>query len=207
MVNRDKSEIDLVRRYYDPDDFEATPPLHNRVSWFGLRLRVGTVIVVGFGNAALMVALVVLRWQFGDRVPWLPAESIWFDIAFLVFIVAMSFISFTMFRAATNMFRQEIRAIDTRMARRDHATEEEVQEFVRRSEREMNRRMTLRWVVIFAVIVPIFPIFGTKLIFSWGGVGPLAGAAFLAMALICACIYFSSGIAGLFRRLTRGTRR
>lgn len=207
MVNRNKSELDLVRRYYDPDDLEVTPPLQNRVSWFGLRLRVGTVIAVGFGNAALMVALVVLRWQFGDRIPWLPDEGLWFDIAFLAFIIVMSFISFTMFRAATNMFRQEIRAIDTRMARRDHATEEEVQEFVRQSEREMNRRMTLRWIVILAVIVPIFPIFGTKLIFPWGGVGPLAGAALLAMVLICAGIYFSSSIAGLFRRLTGSTRR
>ena len=201
MVNRNKQELDLVRRYYDPDDLDDASPLSNRVSWFGLRLRVGTVIGVGFGNAALMVALVVLRWQFGDRMPWLPAEDIRFDIAFLVFIVAMSFVSFTMFRAATNMFRQEIRAIDTRMARRDHATEEEVQEFVRQSERQMNRRMTRRWIVILVVIVPIFPIFGTKLIFPWGGVGPLAGAAFLAMALICAGIYFSSGIARLFDRL------
>ena len=82
----------------------------------------------------------------------------------------MSFISFTMFRAATNMFRQDIREIDARMARRDHATDEEVQEFVRQSEREMNRRMTRRWIVILAVIVPIFPIFGTKLIFPWGGI-------------------------------------
>lgn len=202
MVNRNKRELDRARRHYDPDDFETTPPLQNRVSWFGLRLRVGTVIAVGFGNAALMVALVVLRWQFGDRIPWLPVEGIWFDIAFLVFIIAMSFVSFTMFRAATNMFRQEIRAIDTRMARRDHATDEEVQEFVRQSEREMNRRMTRRWIVILAVIVPIFPIFGTKLIFPWGGMGALAGASFLAMVLICAGIYFSSDMARLVRRLT-----
>ena len=201
MVNRNKQELDRARRYYDPDDLEDTSPLHNRVSWFGLRLRVGTVTGVGFGNAALMVALVVLRWQFGDRIPWLPVEDIRFDIAFLAFIIAMSFVSFTMFRAATNMFRREIREIDTRMARRDHATEEEVQEFVHQSEREMNRRMTRRWIVILAVIVPIFPIFGTKLIFPWGGMGALVGAAFLTMVLICACIYFSSGIAKLFDRL------
>ncbi len=206
MVNRDKSELDLVRRYYDPDDFEDTPPLRNRVSWFGLRLRVRTVIVVGFGNAALMVALVVLQWQFGDRIPWLPAEGIWFDIAFLAFIFAMSFISFTMFRAATNMFRQEIREIDTRMARRDHATEEEVQKFVRQSEREMDRRMTRRWIVILVVIVPVFPIFGTKLIFPWGGMGALAGAAFLTMVLICAGIYFSSDVSRLLGRLGRRMR-
>ena len=206
MVNRNKQELDLVRRYYDPDDFEATPPLQNRVSWFGLRLRVGTVMAVGFGNAALMVALVVLRWQFGDRIPWLPVEYIRFDIAFLAFIVVMSFISFTMFRAATNMFRQEIREIDTRMARRDHATEEEVQEFVRQSERAMNRRMTRRWIVILVVIVPIFPIFGTKLIFPWGGMGALAGAAFLTMLLICAGIYFSSDVSRLLGRLGRRMR-
>lgn len=206
MVNRNKQELDLVRRYYDPDDLEDTSPLHNRVSWFGLRLRVGTVIGVGFGNAALMVVLVVLRWQFGDRIPWLPTEDIRFDIAFLAFIVVMSFVSFTMFRAATNMFRQEIRAIDTRMARRDHATEEEVQEFVRQSERQMDRRMTRRWIVILVVIVPIFPIFGTKLIFPWGGIGALAGAAFLAMALICAGIYYSSDIARLFDRLAARMR-
>lgn len=206
MMNRDKSELDLVRRYYDPDDLEDTSPLHNRVSWFGLRLRVGTVIGVGFGNAALMVALVVLWWQFGDRIPWLPVEDIRFDIGFLAFIIVMSFISFTMFRAATNMFRQEIREIDTRMARRDRATDEEVQEFVRQSEREMNRRMTRRWIVILVVIVPIFPIFGTKLIFPWGGVGPLAGAAFLTMALICAGIYFSSNVSRLLGRLGRRMR-
>lgn len=206
MVNRNKQELDLVRRYYDPDDLEDTSPLRNRVSWFGLRLRVGTVIGVGFGNTALMVVLVVLRWQFGDRIPWLPAEDIRFDIAFLVFIVVMSFVSFTMFRAATNMFRQEIREIDTRMARRDHATEEEVQEFVSQSERQMNRRMTRRWIVILAVIVPIFPIFGTKLIFPWGGMGALAGAAFLTMALICAGIYFSSDVSRLLGRLGRRMR-
>ncbi|MYC32195.1 MAG: hypothetical protein F4X64_03340 [Chloroflexi bacterium] len=206
MVNRNKQELDLVRRYYDPDDLEDTSPLRNRVSWLGLRLRVGAVIGVGFGNAALMVVLVVLRWQFGDRIPWLPAEDIRFDIAFLVFIVVMSFVSFTMFRAATNMFRQEIREIDTRMARRDHATEEEVQEFVSQSERQMNRRMTRRWIVILAVIVPIFPIFGTKLIFPWGGMGALAGATFLTMALICAGIYFSSDVSRLLGRLGRRMR-
>ena len=104
------------------------------------------------------------------------------------------------------MFRQEIREIDTRMARRDHATDEEVEQFVRQSERDMNRRMTRRWLVILAALVPIVPIFGTKLIFPWGGMGTLIGAAFLTTVLTCAGIYFWPGLARRFRRRAGRTR-
>ena len=83
MMNRNKQELDLARRYYDPDDYEDTPRRRDRVSWFGLQLKVATIFRVGFGLGTLMIALVAIRWQFGDRIPWLPVESIWFDIGFL----------------------------------------------------------------------------------------------------------------------------
>ena len=206
MANRNKSELDRARRYHGADDFEDIPPPRDRVRWFGLRLKVSTVMLVGFGNGALMVALVAIRWQFAHLTPWLPVESIRFDIAFLALIIAMSFISFTLFRSATNMFRQDIRDIDERMARRDHATEEEVQEYVRTSEREMGWRMFKRWMVILAVIIPVIPIFGTRLIFPWGGLGSLSVAVFLTMILVCAAIYFSQRISDALRRIVGRSR-
>ena len=206
MVNRNRSEMERVRRYYDPDDDDGTPALRDRVSWFGLRLKVGVGVGLAFGNSALMVVLVAARWQFGDRISWLPVESIRFDIAFLALIIVMSFFSFTMFRAVANMFRQDIRDIDARMARRDNATEEEVQEFVRKSEREMAGRIFKRWLVVLAVIVPVIPIFGTNLIFPWGGFGSMAIALFVTVILICASIYFSPRLAEMLRRIAGSAR-
>lgn len=191
MLNRNKTDLDLARRYRDPDDddFDEERQRRDLVPWFGLQLKTATIFRVGFGLCGLMVVLVGVRWQFADHIPWLPLDTLWFNIAFLVMVFAMSFISFTMFRAATNMFRQEIREIDARMARRDNSTEEEVAEFVQESEKQLNRKMTKRWAVMLAVLIPLYPVLGTQLIFPWGGLLPFAGAAIVVFALVIIWCY------------------
>lgn len=172
MINRNKSELERARRYHDPDadDLAEDDVFRSRVPWFGLRLKTGTIFRVGFGLVGLMIALVCVWWQFADDIPGLPHDALWFNILFLLVVMLMSFISFSMFRAATNVFRQEIRDIDARMARQDDATEEEVEEYVRQSDKKLNRKMLWRNLYFLGALVVLYPTVGSKLIFPWGNI-------------------------------------
>ena len=171
MMNRNKSQLERINRYRDPDDGppdEGDAP--QRVPWFGLRLKTATIFRVGFGMVGLMLALICARFTVADRIPGLPHDTLWFNIVFVAVVMLLSFTSFSMFRAATNVFRQEIREIDARMARRDDATEEEVEEYVRQSDKQLNRRMFWRNVYFMAALVILYPTLGSTLIFPWGNI-------------------------------------
>lgn len=170
MMDRNKSELERARRYRDPDAVELAKKesSQERVPWFGRQLKPSTIYGVGFGIGGLIIALVCARWLFADDIPWLPHDSLWFTILFLAVMLALSFIPFSMFHATTNVFRQEIREIDARTARRDNATEEEVAEYVRQSDKKLNRQNLWRTLYFLAAGIILFPTLGSPLIFPWG---------------------------------------
>ena len=207
MLNRNRSDLDRARRYYDPDDYEETAQPRDRVPWFGLYLKVSTVTRVGFGITGLMVLLIFAYWQFADGIAWIPNKTLWFNAVFLVVVMLMSFTSLSMFRAATNMFKQEIREIDARTARRDNATEEEVEEYVRRSEKRMNRTMTKRWIFMLVILGPLYPVIGTNLIFPWGNILFFVAASVVVFGGVIIWCYHRQDVANRILRLFRGAPR
>ena len=179
MMNRNKYELERLRRYRDPDDEDDANDAaesHGRVKWFGIRLKESYIFRIGFGLVFLMVALLYAKTQLGDRVAWIPNDALWFNLGFLAFMMLLSFTSFSMFYCGSMTFKRQIREMDERMARRDNATPEEVQEIVRQSEKRLNRRAWLRSLFFVIVFVALFPVLGTELLFPWGGVLPFVGA-------------------------------
>lgn len=202
MMNRNKSELERARRYHNPDaeDLAKEDSLPDRVPWFGLQLKTRTVHLVGFGLTGLMIALVCVRWWFADDIPGLPYDTIWFTILFLAAMLVMSYIAISMFRAATNAYRQEIREMDARTAREDNATEEEVEEYVRQSDKKLGRKVLRRNLYFLAAGVVLFPTLGTELIFPWGGVVYfiLGMVAFVAVSVVW--WYYRYDLANKLRR-------
>lgn len=202
MMNRNRSELERARRYHNPDadDLAKDESSHDRVPWFGLQLKPSTIYLVGFGIGGLMIALVCVRWWFADDIPGLPHDTIWFTILFLAVMALMSFTAFSMFRAATNVFRQEIREIDARVARQDNATEEEVEEYVRQSDKKLSRKTLWRNLYFLAAGVILFPTLGTELIFPWGEAiyFILGMVGFIAVSFVW--LYYRDDLANQLRR-------
>ena len=203
MTNRNKSELDRARRLYDPDDYEEDTTPRNLATWFGLRIRMSRMVALGLGIGVFMIALVCVRWMLADRIPGLPHDTLWFNIVFLLVILTLSFITFSMFHAATNAIRQDIRELDARAARRDNATDEEVAEYVRQSEKKMDRRLIRRWIIILAVIIPMSPLLGTKLVFPWGGVLPYLGGVVVGVAILAVLSWYGPSIMSRLGRPNR----
>lgn len=171
MIDRESSNLRRMRRYTDP--FEDEGGLSERegyVKWFGLWVKERTLFVVGFGVAGLMLALIIARALLVGRAAWLPAGALWFEIGFLAGVLVMSFVSCSMFVCGSIALRKQIRHMNAQMARWDNATPEEVEEIVRAADRRLNRRVLWRTVVWVVVIAALCAIFGTPLVFPWGGV-------------------------------------
>ena len=204
MMNRDKSELEQARSFQvgEYGDEGRTAP-RDRYPWFGLQLKPVTVYVVGFGLGWIGMGLICLRWTVADRIPGLPHESVWFNVGFHLLIMLMSFISISMFLSASRVLRQDIREIDARMARQDHATEEEVQEYVRRSENDMNRQMVVLGLSLVAAVVLSYILLGTTLVFSWGGIVPFAGAVLAKFIIGILLLRGRHQVKGVIRRVFR----
>ena len=112
-----------------------------------------------------MVAVLVAKTQLSNRVAWLPSGALWFELAFLGLIMLMSFTAFSMFYCGSMTYRRQIKETNARMARRDNATPEEVEEVVRQTDKRLNRQSLLRTLLCAAAIVALFPIFGTTVVF------------------------------------------
>ena len=53
MINRNKSELERIRRHRDPDDdVGETDERRGYVKWFGLWLREGSIFRIGSGCAS-----------------------------------------------------------------------------------------------------------------------------------------------------------
>ena len=201
MIDRNKSELERIRRYHDPDDdVEDTGERRGYIKWFGIWLKEGSIFRIGFGLCFLMVAVLVAKTQLAKRVAWLPSGELWFELAFLGLIMVMSFTSFSMFYCGSMTYRRQIKEINARMARRDNATPEEVEEVVRQTDKRLNRQSLLRTLLCAGVIIVLYPIFGTTLILSWGGVLPFFGMLILVIGILAAVLYFRSEIAGILSR-------
>ena len=207
MIDRNKSELERIRRYRDPDeDAEETGEQRGYIKWFGLWLKEGSIFRIGFGLCFLMVAVLIAKTQLADRVAWLPSGAWWFEIAFLALIMVMSFTAFSMFYCGSMTYRRQIREINARMARRDNATPEEVEEVVRQTDKRLNRQSLLRTLLCAAAIIVLFPIFGTTMIFAWGDILPFFGMLILVIGIMTALLYFRSEIAGMLNRWLAPTR-
>ena len=170
MIDRESSNLRRMRRYTDPfEDEGGASGREGYVKWFGLWIRERTLFVVGFGIAGFMLALIIARALLLGRVAWLPTGEWWFEIAFLTGILVMSFVSCSMFVCGSMAIRQQIRQMNAQMARWDDATPEEVEEAVRAADRRLNRRMWWRGAVWIAAMVVLLVVFGTPLLFPWGG--------------------------------------
>ncbi len=184
MIDRGSSNLRRMRRYTDPfDEEEGASEREGYVKWFGLWVRERTLFIVGFGIAGLMLALIIARALLAGRVAWLPAGTLWFEIGFLAGIMVMSFVSCSMFVCGSMALRKQIRHMNAQMARWDDATPEEVEEIVRAADRRLNRRVLWRTVVWVVVIAALCAIFGTTLLFPWGGV-PTFVASMVAFVLL-----------------------
>ena len=170
MIHRNPNDLNRRRRYRDPfEDEEDVSEREGYVKWFGLWLREPTLFAVGFGLAGLMITLVIARALLAGRAHWLPAGELWFEIGFLACIVLMCIVSTSMFVCGSITLRRQFRRMNAQMARWDDATPEEVEEIVRAAERRLNRRMWWRALVWIAGMVALLVIFGTTLLFPWGG--------------------------------------
>ena len=185
MIDRESSNLRRMRRYTDPfEDEGGVSEREGYVKWFGLWVKERTLFVVGFGIAGLMLTLIVARALLAGRAAWLPTGTLWFEIGFLVGILVMSFVSCSMFVCGSIALRRQIRHMNAQMARWDNATPEEVEEIVRAADRRLNRRVLWRAVVWVAVIATCCAIFGTTLLFHWGGAPAFAASmvAFVAVS-------------------------
>ena len=170
MIDRNLHDLNRRRRYTDPfEDEEDVSEREGYVKWFGLWLRESTLFGVGLSITGLMLAVIVARALLAGRVPWLPAGEWWFEIAFLATILLMSGVACSMFVCGSVAIRQQIRQMNAQMARWDDATPEEVEEVVRAADRRLNRRMWWRGAVWLAAMVVLLVVFGTPLLFPWGG--------------------------------------
>lgn len=170
MIDRNPNDLNRRRRYTDPFEDEGDgSEREGYVKWLGLWVREPTLFAVGFGLAGLMMALVIARALLAGRAPWLPAGELWFEIGFLISIVLMCLVSTSMFVCGSIAVRQQFRQMNAQMARWDDATPEEVEEIVRAADRRLNRRMWWRAAFWIAAMVTLLVIFGTTLLFPWGG--------------------------------------
>lgn len=169
MVNRNRSDLELARQHHDPGDDDDMFRGPGPASWFGIRMKTSTIIPLGFSISGVMFVLIFARWLLADRIPGLPHESLWFDIGFAGVTILMSMISLSMFVAASNVYRREIRETRARIARHDNATDEEVEQIVQQSEKQMDRRMLRRLIVWMALIIALVVVLGSNLVFPWGG--------------------------------------
>ena len=171
MIDRNLHNLRRMRHYRDPfeEDEGGISEREGYVKWFGLWVRERTLFIVGFGIAGLMLALIIARALLAGRAAWLPTGNLWFEIGFLAGILVMSFVSCSMFVCGSIAVRRQIRSMNAQMARWDDATPEEVEEVVRAADRRLNRRILWRALVWVAVIATFCAIFGTTLLFPWGG--------------------------------------
>lgn len=207
MIDRNKSELERIRRYQDlDDDVEATGERRGYIKWFGIWLKESSIFRIGFGLCFLMVAVLVAKTQLVDRVAWLPGGALWFEIAFLGLIMLMSFTAFSMFYCGSMTYRRQIRETNARMARRDNATPEEVEEVVRQTDKRLSRQSLQRTLICVAAIIVLYPTFGTTLIFPWGGILPFFGMLLLTLGFMTATLYFRSEIAEIFSQMLGRSR-
>ena len=207
MINRNKSELERIRRYHDPDDdAEHADNRTGYIKWFGIWMKEGCIFRIGFGLCFLMVAAVVAKSQLANRVAWLPSGEMWFELVFLGVIMVMSFTSFSMFYCGSMTYRRQIKEMDARMARRDNATPEEVAEVMRQTEKRLNRQSWLRTLLFAAALIILYPIFGAGWIFPWGGVVPYWGVFVVTLGLLTGLLYFRREIAGAIGRWLSPTR-
>ncbi len=177
MIDRDSSNRRRMRRYTDPfEDEGGISEREGYVKWFGLWVRERTLFIVGFGISGLMLALIITRALLAGRAAWLPTGTLWFEIGFLAGVLVMSFVSCSMFVCGSIAVRRQIRHMNAQMARWDDATPEEVEEIVRSADRRLNRRILWRAVVWVVVIAALCAIFGTPLLFPWGGTAAFAAS-------------------------------
>ena len=208
MIDRESSNLRRMRRYTDPfeEDEGETSEREGYVKWFGLWVRERTLFIVGFSIAGLMLAIIVARTLFAGRVAWLPAGTLWFEIGFLVGIMVMSFVSCSMFVCGSIALRKQIRHMNAQMARWDNATPEEVEEIVRAADRRLNRRVLWRTVVLVVVVAALCAIFGTTLLFRWGGVPAFVASMVAFVALSFAWSWKGHRILSfVVRRIKRST--
>ena len=171
MIDRESSNLRRMRRYTDPfEDEGGASEREGYVKWLGLWVRERTLFGAGFGIAGILLTLIIARALLVGRVAWLPAGVLWFEIGFLAGIMVMSFVSCSMFVCGSIALRKQIRHMNAQMARWDNATPEEVEEIVRAADRRLNRRVLWRTVVLVVVVAALCAIFGTTLLFRWGGV-------------------------------------
>lgn len=187
MIERNLRDLNRRRRL--TDSFEAEEDVSERegyVRWFGLWVREPTLFAVGFGLVGFMLALVMARALLAGRAAWLPAGELWFEVGFLASILVVCFVATSMFVCASVAVRQQIRQMNAQMARWDDATPEEVEEIVRSADRRLNRRMLRRAAVWMAAMVALVVIFGTPLVFPWGGTVPfvISAVVFVTLSLL-----------------------
>ena len=176
MINRNRSELEIIRRYHDPDDEDRAEDTQGYVKWFGLWLTESSIFRIGFGLCGLMVALLVFKTMLFNRFEWVPNGALWYEFGFLGMIIVLSFTAFSMFYCGAMTLKRQIRDMEVRMARRDNATPEEIEEVIRQTDRRLNRQMMLRALFSALAIIALFPIFGTTLIFPWGNILAFIGA-------------------------------
>ena len=170
MINRNRYDLNRQRRYPEPfEDEEVTAEREGYIKWFGLWLKEPTLFALGFGLAGLTLVLVLARALLAGRAPWLPVGELWFEIGFLASVVLISIVTLSMFVSGSVAIRQQIRQMNAEMARWDDATPEEVEEIVRAADRRLDRRMWRRGLVWMVAIVVLVAVFGTPLLFPWGG--------------------------------------
>ena len=179
MIDRYRSNLRRTRRYADPFGEEgAASDRDVYVRWLGLRCKERTLFVVGLTLAGIMVALLVAKSLLDGRVSWLPTGVLWFEIGFLTCIVLLSITACSMFICGSIAVRRQIRNMNAQIARWDDATPEEVEAIVRESDRRLNRRVFWRALFWLVAMLALFALFGTTLLFPWGGT-----AAFVASVL------------------------
>ena len=204
--NRDKEELARLRSYRDPDDDypEEPDPHKDDVKWFGIWMSERNIMRIGFGNGALIILAYFVKSQFGDQIPWLP-KSAWFDWAFVGVVMVMGFLSFTMFHTAGQKYRGQIREIDERVARRDKATDEEVEKIVNESEKRINRRLWKRFLFFALLAVPLWLVIGTDAIFPWGNIIFFTLAVVLIFAVAYVWEYHRQALVDKLLRLLLGS--
>ena len=184
MIDRNLRNLRRMRRYTDPfEDEDPSAEHEGYVKWFGLWVKERTLFIVGFGIAGLMLVLILARALLAGRAAWLPTGTLWSEIGFMVGVLVMSFISCSMFVCGSIAVRRQIRHMNAQMARWDDATPEEVEEIVRAADRRLNRRTLWRALVWVVVVAACCAIFGTPLLFSWGGTAAFA-ASMVALVLV-----------------------
>lgn len=177
-TRRTKDEIRRIPQNDDPDD--AAMP--ERIRYFGGRLalkpgwaKLAAALILGVSLSGHLV-----RGVDGSVVSWWPDYA---ALNYTLLAFRLTLVGLSMYLYLKTLARTE-REFEVKLARYSRAEEHTLEEAARYRNRFYRNRLLVTAAVIL-VIIGLFVLIGTDLVFSWGGLLPYFGVMLALVAAVC----------------------